>query len=764
MAMQSGFIKRIRDIMRMDAGINGDAQRIEQMVWMLFLKVYDAKEDDWELNEDNYESIIPEDLRWRNWAKADSNGHAMTGDKLLNFVNNTLFPVLKGNDVKEGDTIVYEGIKVTPDTPIKKAIVKLTFEDANNYMKDGVYLRQVIDIIDEIEFDDVKESHAFGFVYEEILRELQSAGSSGEFYTPRAVTEFMALMIKPKLGEKMADFACGTGGFITSWLGQLSKQVTDTSAQKQLDDSIYGIEKKPFPYLLCVTNMLLHDIEVPNIYHTNSLKHNLLDYTDDDKFDVILMNPPYGGHEDKSIQGFFPDDLASSETADLFMSVILYRLKKNGRAAVVVPDGFLFGLDNAKVNIKKKLIGEFNLHTVVRLPSSVFSPYTSITTNLLFFDNTKPTTETWFYRVDIPSDRKHFSKTKPMELKHFDDCIAWWNDRKVIPDGEYFKAQKFTADYLLNEQGCNIDLCGYPHEEEEVMAPADLIQKYEEKRASLNAEIDRTILALSASLNGEPVNFDTQGTISACGKMDDLHKRFPEDMKKSILQYAIQGKLVEQRAEEGTGEELYQQIQTEKKRLIKEGKIKKEKPLPEIAEDEIPFDIPGSWKWVRVAQIVTLNPKNDLADDLETSFIPMPCVMDGFRNQHTFEIKLWKDIKKGFTHFAEGDVGVAKITPCFQNRKSVIFRNLKNGYGAGTTELTVVRTINDTVLPEYLLWLFKTEYFIANGVKSFTGTAGQQRIHKDYLATCLIPLPPLAEQKRIVAKLDEILPLCERLK
>ena len=502
MAMQSGFIKRIRDIMRMDAGINGDAQRIEQMVWMLFLKVYDAKEDDWELNEDNYESIIPEDLRWRNWAKADSNGHAMTGDKLLNFVNNTLFPVLKGNDVKEGDTIIYEGIKVTPGTPIKKAIVKSTFEDANNYMKDGVYLRQVIDVIDEIEFDDVKESRAFGFVYEEILRELQSAGSSGEFYTPRAVTEFMALMIKPKLGEKMADFACGTGGFITSWLGQLSKQVTDTSAQKQLDDSIYGIEKKPFPYLLCVTNMLLHDIEVPNIYHMNSLKHNLLDYTDADKFDVILMNPPYGGHEDKSIQGFFPDDLASSETADLFMSVILYRLRKNGRAAVVVPDGFLFGLDNAKVNIKKKLIGEFNLHTVVRLPGSVFSPYTSITTNLLFFDNTKPTTETWFYRVDIPSDRKHFSKTKPMELKHFDDCIAWWNNREVIPDGEYFKAQKFTADYLLNEQGCNIDLCGYPHEEEEVLDPLDTIREYQERRTALNAEIDKVLAELEALLPG----------------------------------------------------------------------------------------------------------------------------------------------------------------------------------------------------------------------------------------------------------------------
>lgn len=489
MAMQSGFIKRIRDIMRMDAGINGDAQRIEQMVWMLFLKVYDAKEDDWELNEDNYTSIIPEECRWRNWAQADDNGHAMTGDKLLNFVNNTLFPTLKE-------------IPVTPDTHVKKAIVKSTFEDANNYMKDGVYLRQVIDIIDEIEFDDVKESHAFGFVYEEILRDLQAAGSSGEFYTPRAVTDFMALMIQPKLGEKMADFACGTGGFITSWLGQLQKQVNDTEAQKQFDDSIYGIEKKPFPYLLCVTNMLLHDIEVPNIYHMNSLKHNLLDYTDDDKFDVILMNPPYGGHEDKSIQGFFPDDLASSETADLFMSVIMYRLKKNGRAAVVVPDGFLFGLDNAKVAIKTKLLTEFNLHTVIRLPGSVFSPYTSISTNLLFFDNTKATTETWFYRVDMPSDRKHFSKTKPMELKHFDDCIAWWSDRKEITLEDGPKAQKFTADFLLKDQGCNIDLCGFPHEEEEVLDPLDTIRNYQEKRSTLNAEIDKVLAELEALLPG----------------------------------------------------------------------------------------------------------------------------------------------------------------------------------------------------------------------------------------------------------------------
>lgn len=761
MAMQSGFIKRIRDTMRMDAGINGDAQRIEQMVWMLFLKVYDAKEDDWELNEDNYESIIPEDLRWRNWAKADSNGHAMTGDKLLNFVNNTLFPVLKGNDVKEGNTILYEGIKVTPATPIKKAIVKSTFEDANNYMKDGVYLRQVIDVIDEIEFDDVKESHAFGFVYEEILRELQSAGSSGEFYTPRAVTEFMALMIKPKLGEKMADFACGTGGFITSWLGQLSKQVTDTAAQKQLDDSIYGIEKKPFPYLLCVTNMLLHDIEVPNIYHMNSLKHNLLDYTDADKFDVILMNPPYGGHEDKSIQGFFPDDLASSETADLFMSVILYRLKKNGRAAVVVPDGFLFGLDNAKVNIKKKLIGEFNLHTVVRLPGSVFSPYTSITTNLLFFDNTKPTTETWFYRVDIPSDRKHFSKTKPMELKHFDDCIAWWNDRKEITDGENFKAQKFTADYLLNEQGCNIDLCGYPHEEEEILDPIDLIQRYQEERSSLNATVDRAVQQISTSLNQATVLPDIDYASGALTRLAELDAHFADKMIKSVLEIAIKGKLVSQYPTEGTARDLLE------KNLIDveiDGRRVKQKVITEISEDEKTFDIPDSWEWIKLGNVCTIargGSPRPIKEYITTA-------ADGVN-----WIKIGDTEKNGKYICATAE----KIKPSGVSKSRMVHSGdflLTNSMSFGRPYiLKVDGCIHDGWLvisqsteifdQDYLYWLLSSNYAYMQFCGKVSG-AVVKNLNSDKVANSVFPLPPLAEQKRIVAKLEEILPLCERLK
>ena len=479
MSNLSGFVKRLRDIMRNDAGINGDAQRIEQIAWMLFLKVYDEKEQDWEWDEENYTSIIPEECRWRNWAVDDHTGTALTGDKLLNFVNNTLFPTLKK-------------LPVNAATPVKKAIVQTTFADANQYMKDGVLLRQVLNIIDELNLGDYEESHAFGEIYETILRELQSAGSSGEFYTPRSVTDFMAKMINPQIGEQVADFACGTGGFLTRWLKELAPKIKTTEDQKAYVNSIYGIEKKQFPYMLCITNMLLHGIDVPKIYHDNSLLKDVLDYTVDDQFDVILMNPPYGGNEKVEVKNHFPSDLASSETADLFMSVIMYRLKKNGRAAVILPDGFLFGTDNAKVAIKTKLFKDFNLHTVIRLPHSVFAPYTSITTNILFFDRTKSTEETWFYRLDMPEGYKNFSKTKPMELKHFEPAMEWWNHRIEISVDGFDKAKKFTADEIA-ARNYNIDLCGYPHEEEEILPPKELIQQYQEKRASLNADIDRIL-------------------------------------------------------------------------------------------------------------------------------------------------------------------------------------------------------------------------------------------------------------------------------
>ena len=489
MSNLTGFVKRLRDIMRNDAGINGDAQRIEQIAWMLFLKVYDAKEQDWEWDDEGYQSIIPEECRWQNWAVDDKSGTALTGDKLLNFVNNTLFPTLKR-------------LPVDASTPIKKAIVQTTFADANQYMKDGVLLRQVLNVIDDLDFSDYEESHAFGDIYETILKELQSAGSAGEFYTPRAVTDFMAQVIQPQIGETMANFACGTGGFMVSWLKELHKQVKTTEDEEAYSNSIYGIEKKQFPYMLCVTNLLLHGLDVPQVYHDNTLLCDVLDYTEDDKVDVILMNPPYGGNEKADVKNHFPSDLASSETADLFMSVIMYRLKQNGRAAVILPDGFLFGTDNAKVNIKKKLLREFNLHTIIRLPGSVFSPYTSITTNILFFDNTHPTQETWFYRLDMPEWYKHFSKTKPMKPEHFQPVLDWWENRQEITEDGFDKAKKFPVEQLTRELGYNLDQCGYPHEEEEILAPMDLIQRYEEQRASLNAEIDRILEQITNLLGG----------------------------------------------------------------------------------------------------------------------------------------------------------------------------------------------------------------------------------------------------------------------
>ena len=488
----SNFVKRVRDIMRNDAGINGDAQRIEQIAWMLFLKVYDAKENDWEWDEKDYQSIIPEPCRWRNWAH-DENGKGITGDTLLEFVNNTLFPY-------------FEKVTCGRFYAHQKAIVQTTFADANNYMKDGVLLRQVINVIDELDLSDYAESHAFGEIYETILKELQSAGSAGEFYTPRAVTDFMAQMINPQIGEKMADFACGTGGFITSWLKALQKKVKTTEDEALYANSIYGIEKKQFPYMLCITNMLLHDLDVPQVFHDNTLLRDVLDYTEDDQVDVILMNPPYGGSEKNDVKNHFPADLASSETADLFMSVIMYRLKENGRAAVILPDGFLFGTDNAKVAIKTKLFSEFNVHTIIRMPGSVFSPYTSITTNILFFDHTGPTEETWFYRLDMPKGYKHFSKTKPMKLEHFAPAVEWWSDRKEIQLDGFDKAKKYTVQEI-KDRNYNIDLCGYPHEEEEILPPKELIQQYQEKRASLNADIDRILAQITEILG---IDLDAQ--------------------------------------------------------------------------------------------------------------------------------------------------------------------------------------------------------------------------------------------------------------
>ncbi len=479
------MIKRLQDIMRQDAGVNGDAQRIEQIVWMLFLKLYDAKESEWEILEDNYKSIIPEEYRWRNWAPDNKDGKAITGDEMATFIIQ-LFATLKDLEVDE-------------NTDVRGRLVKEVFTDLNNYMKDGVLIRQVVNVLNEIDLTDFKVRHAFNEIYETILKDLQAAGKSGEFYTPRAVTDFVVKMVNPKVGETIADFACGTGGFLVSALNHMKEEVSSTTSNEKLQKSFYGVEKKSLPYLLCTTNMLLHDINEPQILRGNSLEKNVRDYDENDKFDVILMNPPYGGTEKKSIQQNFPTELRDSETADLFMVEILYRLKDNGRVGIVLPDGFLFGQDNTKVAIKQKLINECNLHTIIRLPGSIFAPYTGIATNLLFFDKTGSTNDVWFYRMDLPKGYKAFSKTKPVELKHFNEVITWWNNRVEIKDEkidesltETWKSKKFTKEELVS-LNYNLDQCGFPTKEEVILSPKETMNNFINKRESLEKELDQKL-------------------------------------------------------------------------------------------------------------------------------------------------------------------------------------------------------------------------------------------------------------------------------
>ncbi len=474
----TSFVKRIQDITRNDAGVNGDAQRIEQMSWLLFLKIYDSRELVWELEEDDYESIIPEDLKWRNWAHAEKGEQVLTGDDLLDFVNNRLFKELKE-------------LEITPNMPIRKSIVKSAFEDANNYMKNGVLLRQVINVIDEVDFNSPEDRHSFNDIYEKILKDIQSAGNSGEFYTPRAATDFIAEMLDPKLGETMADLACGTGGFLTSTLNYLSKQRKTSEDIQKYNQAVFGIEKKAFPHLLAVTNLFLHEIDDPKIIHGNTLEKNVREYTDDEKFDLIMMNPPFGGSELDTIKNNFPAELRSSETADLFMAVIMYRLKENGRVGVILPDGFLFG-EGVKTRLKEKLVEEFNLHTIIRLPHSVFAPYTGIHTNILFFDKTKKTEQTWFYRLDMPEGYKNFSKTKPMKSEHFNPVREWWTSREEILEGNFYKAKSFTPSELA-DLNYNFDQCGFPKEEEEILEPLELIQNYQQERTALNQKIDAVL-------------------------------------------------------------------------------------------------------------------------------------------------------------------------------------------------------------------------------------------------------------------------------
>lgn len=481
------LLKRLERVMWQDSGIDGDAQRLSQTVWILFLAVFDYKEKEWEL-EDDYEPIIPEGYRWRDWASCeDETGKKnvkaqRTGEDLLNFINNELFPKLRE----------LEGYDK------KHAIVREFMTEAINYAKNGTFLREAINIIDEIDFTDNGERHTFNDMYEQLLLTL-NANKTGEFYTGRAITRLVTDYIDPQIGESIADFACGTGGFLVEAINHLRTQVKTVSDDEAIQTSIYGAELKQLPYVLATTNLLLHDINVPNIMHGDSLAKDIKGLSDEEKVDVVLMNPPFGGIVDKADLPNFPSAYHSAESADLFIAKILYSLKENGRCGLVLPDGFLFQTDGVKTNLKKKLLEEFNLHTVIRMPESCFAPYTGITTNLLFFEKTKPTEEVWFYRFDLP-DGKKFSKTKnPMTRDKLSAIDEWWVNRVEIKDEkedesltETWKARKVPVSEII-ENEYSLDFCGFPNEEKPILSPEETVKNYQEERERLDRIMDKKL-------------------------------------------------------------------------------------------------------------------------------------------------------------------------------------------------------------------------------------------------------------------------------
>jgi type I restriction enzyme M protein len=483
----SATIKSLRDTMRKDTGTQTDIQRISQISWMLFLKIYSDFELETELADSSYKSPTPKSLRWESWADANALGekNAPTGEALIRFVNDELFPGLKNLDLG----------RFTGGARERGALLISVFDDSFNYMKNGTLLRQVINKInDDIDFNSVETRHLFGDIYEEFLRELQSAGDAGEFYTPRAVTQFAIDMVNPQLGEIIFDPACGTGGFLTCAFEHMRKQVKTPAQLKNLKNSIRGVEKKALPHVLCATNMMVHGIEVPsNIVNDNTLARPLKDYGKKDQVDVVVTNPPFGGIEEDGIENNFPAEFKTRETADLFLVLVMELLKDHGRAAIVLPDGTMFG-EGIKTRIKKALLENCNLHTIVRLPKSVFAPYTSISTNVLFLTKGEPTKHIWYYEHQLPPGAKSYNKTKPLRLEEFDPIKKWWDKRK-----ETDQAWKVSIKEII-DRGYNLDIKNPNAPEETHDDPDELLAAYAEAVKRVSELQDQLKSSLEQSL------------------------------------------------------------------------------------------------------------------------------------------------------------------------------------------------------------------------------------------------------------------------
>lgn len=727
----STLIKTIQDIMRKDVGVDGDAQRISQMVWLLFLKIFDDKEKEWEITVDNYVSPIQSRFKWSNWA---ANDEGITGDELIDFVNNDLFPSLKKLATTAG---------VSPHGKIVGSV----FEDAYNYMKSGTLLRQVINTIQgDVDFNSSSDRHVFNDIYEKILQDLQSAGNAGEYYTPRAVTQFMVDILNPQLGDRVFDPACGTGGFLVNVIEHKKKLFKTPKDIEKLQDNIHGIEKKPLPHMLAMTNMMLHGIDVPgNIRHDNTLSRPLKDYAPKDRMDIIITNPPFGGVEEDGIEKNFPKKYQTRETADLFMALIMHLLKHDtGKAAVVLPDGFLFG-EGVKTTLKKELLKEFNLHTIVRLPKGVFSPYTGISTNILFFDKGEPTKHIWFFEHPYPEGYKSYSRSKPLRIEEFELEKKWWNNRK---QNEF--AWKVSLEEI-EDKNYNLDFKN-PHFVEEVHTdPEVLMKEYEEINRELNTT--RDLLKKELKQNHNKYTF-----IKYFDKIYST-KESIDKLKDVILNLAIKGEFGTQDGDDEPASRLLKEIELQRNFLIKNKKITKQKELLPITAIDKKNDLPNGWEWVRLNEFGTWK-SGSTPSRTNKSFYEgkIPWVKSGEVKQGRI-----KSTSETITEYALENCSL-HINPIGSVLIAMYGANIGE---AGVLEIEAATNqavcACNTFTGIHNEFLYNLLLSLKNNFISQGAGAAQPNISREKIINTVVPLPPYKEQKRIVSRINLLFELCDKL-
>jgi len=737
MANVGAVISNIRNIMRQDRGISGDAQRLEQLGWMLFLKIMDDKDQELEVLKDNYVSVIPEKLQWRNWA---TNPEGITGDVLINFIDSNEL-------TNKGLFLTLRELKSTTN-PKRAMIVKEVFDGTNNYMKSGYEMRKVINKLNEIDFTKSEDKHVFGNIYESILQELRDAGNKGEYYTPRAVTQLMTMMTNPKLGEKVLDPAAGTGGFLSAAIDHVRETFVKTVDDEAiLQNSITGWELKPVAYVLGLTNLILHEIDVPDYHYIDSLKKEYNSIGKKDQVDVILANPPFGASIADGVETNFPSTYRCKESADLFVILMLQLLKPNGRCAIVLPDGSITG-DGVKARIREKLLTECNLHTIIRLPQSTFFP-ALVSTNLLFFEKGSPTNDIWYYEHKLPDGQKSYSKTKPIQFDEFKPIVEWWNDRvesdlswKVnIKDLKNFdldikNPKEFIIEYESSEK--LYDVYAKDNSDAESLITEIVYEVFKESNSTLDEIIKNNIDILK---NQESVNL----------------------LKNAILKEAIHGNLTKEWRDQNNNIEdasfLLKRLIKEKDKLILEKKIRKNNPLPILNEKDFPFELPTGWIWCRlgdigITQTGTTPPKdNSLNYGDHIPFIqPSNITFDGLNFECIYLSE--KGLENGRLIKKESNlmvcIGGSAGKTCY-NEIDISCNQQINTF-TGLSE----------IFYKYIDVCFKSDYFYS-AVWSSIKQGSTPILNKGKWEIIPVPVCCIQEQKVIVEKVDLLIAKCNLL-